>query len=259
MNLSIMPRILLEVEYVGTAYHGWQRQSRGVASVQATLEAALTQLVQHPVRLVAAGRTDAGVHARCQVVHFDTPVMRQLYTYIVGANHFLPHDIRVHAAKRVADDFNARFSALARRYQYQILNQPVASSLLHDRVLWHPLPLDVDLMHQAAQYLVGTYDFSSFRGQECQAKSPIKTVHFCNVTRQEKLIVIDIKAGGFLHHMVRNIVGVLLKIGAKKKVPEWMQDVLLAKRRDAAAMTIPPQGLYFMEVDYHYSNADQKT
>ncbi len=245
-----MPRILLEVEYVGTAYHGWQRQQSGIASVQATLEAALSALVQHPIVLVAAGRTDKGVHARCQVVHFDTSVARPLHAYITGANHYLPSDIRVHAAKCVPDDFHARFSAQARHYHYHILNQPVASSILHDRVLWHRLTLDVDLMHKAAQYMVGTHDFSSFRSRECQAKSPVKTVHFCKVTRQESLIVIDIKANGFLHHMVRNIVGVLLKVGEKKQAPEWAQEVLSAQRRDAAAMTIPPQGLYFMGVDY---------
>ncbi len=245
-----MPRILLEVEYLGVAYHGWQRQPEGIPSVQATLEAALMQLLQHPVEVVAAGRTDKGVHARCMKAHFDTPTKRRLYSYIAGANRFLPPDIRVHAAEHVADDFHARFSALARHYHYQILNQPVASCLLQDRVLWHRHALDVDLMHEAAQFLVGTHDFSSFRSQECQAKSPIKTLHFCRVTRQDNLIIVDVKASGFLHHMVRNIVGVLLKIGEKKYPPEWMQSVLEAKNRVAAAMTIPPQGLYFVGVDY---------
>jgi tRNA pseudouridine38-40 synthase len=245
-----MPRILLEVEYVGTAYHGWQRQGPGVASIQAELEAALARLVQHPVEVVAAGRTDKGVHARCQRVHFDTSAERDLYAYIAGTNHYLPADIRVHDACVVSPDFHARFSARARHYHYHILNQLVASSILHDRVLWHRAPLDVALMHQAAQYLVGTHDFSSFRSQECQAKSPIKTLHFCNVVRQDALIVVDVKANGFLHHMVRNIVGVLLKIGEQKQPPEWMQFVLEARRRDAAATTIPPQGLYFVGVDY---------
>ena len=250
MTLYIMPRILLEVEYVGTAYHGWQRQTSEIASIQATLEAALAQLLQHPVTVVAAGRTDKGVHACCQVVHFDTTAERPLYAFIAGTNHYLPPDIRVHSAKIVSEDFHARFSAQARRYHYHILNQPVASSILHDRVLWHRPLLDVALMHEAAQYLLGTHDFSSFRSHECQAKSPIKTMHFCDVRRQDHLIVVDVKANGFLHHMVRNIVGVLLEVGEKKQPAEWMQAVLLAKRREAAAMTIPPQGLYFTGVDY---------
>ncbi len=245
-----MPRILLEVEYVGTAYHGWQRQTPEIPSIQATLESALAKIVQHPVEVVAAGRTDKGVHARCQMVHFDTSAERALYAYITGANHYLPPDIRVHSAQVVPEDFHARFSAQARRYHYHILNQPVASSILHQRVLWHRLPLELELMQQAAQYLVGTHDFSSFRSQECQAKSPIKTLHFCNILREGPLIIVDVKANGFLHHMVRNIVGVLLEIGGKKQPPEWMREVLLAQRREAAAMTIPPQGLYFVGVDY---------
>ncbi len=245
-----MPRILLEVEYVGTAYHGWQRQTPDIVSVQGTLEAALARLVQHPVEVVAAGRTDRGVHARCQMVHFDTTARRPVHAFITGTNHFLPPDIRVHAARVVPDTFHARFSAQARQYHYHILNQPVASSILHDRVLWHRLPLDLEKMQEGAQYLVGTHDFSSFRSQECQAKSPIKTLHFCEIRRQDHLMIVDVKANGFLHHMVRNIVGVLLEIGQKKKEPQWMESVLAAKSRRAAAMTIPPQGLYFVGVDY---------
>ncbi len=245
-----MPRIVLEVEYLGTHYYGWQRQISSLPSIQGTLEAALEKIVQHPVTTVAAGRTDRGVHARRQTVHFDANVVRQMDAYISGVNHFLPGDIRVHQAKEVADTFHARFSAQARSYQYLILNDRVGSAISENRVLWHPIPLDAGTMAEGAKYLVGAHDFSSFRGRDCQAKSPHKTVHFCTVKRESNLIVLDIKADGFLHHMVRNIVGVLIQIGEGRHAPEWVVEVFAAKDRTAAAMTIPPEGLYFMEAEY---------
>lgn len=245
-----MPRMCLEVEYVGTPYHGWQRQKPGLLTVQGVLEHALSQLCAHSVQVVAAGRTDRGVHACRQIVHFDTPTARPLKAYIFGTNYFLPSEIRVHAAKWVSPAFHARFSALSREYTYHILNARVASAILHNRVLLHPPILDAQLMHEAAQLFLGEHDFSSFRSQGCQAKSPCKVVSMSEVRREGDMIYFSIRANGFLYNMVRNIVGVLLVIGEQKKPVSWVTEVLEARARTAAAVTIPPQGLYFMKALY---------
>lgn len=244
-----MPRIALVIEYSGSAFHGWQRQ-QDLPSVQATLEDAIQQIVNHPVMLVAAGRTDAGVHALNMVAHFDTEKEYPKEAFTFGVNHFLPTTIRVHEAYYLDENFHARFCATYRRYHFLILNTPTSSPLLVDRVLWHPIPLNTAAMQLGANFLLGEHDFSSFRGKDCQAKSPVKIVHFCQITHQGHLIKVDIQANGFLHHMVRNIIGVLLKIGEGRRAPTWMQEVLAAKDRTAAGMNVPASGLYFYEVGY---------
>lgn len=244
-----MPRIAIVVEYCGTEFHGWQRQP-DLPSVQATLEAAISQIVQHQVEVVAAGRTDRGVHAKAMVAHFDTTTNHPERAFVFGINSFLPQSIKIHAAHYVPATFHARFNATFRRYQYVILNTATPSPLLHERAFWHPIPLAVDKMQQAADLIVGEHDFSSFRGKDCQAKSPVKNIHFCKVTQKEAKIIIDIQANGFLHHMVRNITGVLLKIGEGRKPTHWINEVLTAKTRTAAAMNVPACGLYFCEVGY---------
>ncbi len=242
-----MARIALKIEYLGTHYHGWQRQE-ALCSIQESIENALLEFLGEPVTLVAAGRTDKGVHATGQVAHFDTTIIRSMQSYVFGLNHFLPADIRIVAAHEVSPDFHARFDAKYRQYQMRIFNRRVASSVLADRVLWHPIPLNESLMQQGANYLVGEHDFTSFRGKDCQAKSPIKTVNFCEISRQDDLIVMDIQASGFLHNMVRNITGVLIKIGEGRQAPEWAKAVLLAKQRQAAGKTVSAEGLYLVEV-----------
>lgn len=244
-----MPRIALTIEYCGTDFHGWQRQPN-LPSIQETLEIAISQIVQHPVEVVAAGRTDKGVHAKAMIAHFDTTASHPERAFIFGLNRFLPPSIKVHQANYVADDFHARFSASYRRYEYLILNTPTPSPLLHERTFWHPIPLDPEKMQKAADLIIGEHDFTSMRGKDCQAKSPIKKVHFCKISRAGDLIIIDIQADGFLHHMVRNITGVLLKIGEGRQPVHWITEVLAAKTRTAAGMNVPPWGLYFCEVGY---------
>ena len=244
-----MPRIALVIEYSGNHFHGWQRQL-DLPSVQATLEDAIQQIVKHRVVTVAAGRTDAGVHALNMVVHFDTEKNYPKEAFTFGVNHFLPPSIRIHQAYYLDESFHARFSATYRRYHYLILNTATSSPLLADRVFWHPIPLNAEAMQAGANFIVGEQDFSSVRGKDCQAKNPIRTVHFCKVARQGDVIRIDIQANGFLHHMVRNIVGVLLKIGEGRRAPYWVQEVLAAKDRTVAGMNVPPDGLYFDEVGY---------
>ena len=244
-----MARIVLKIEYLGTRYHGWQRQD-DVVSVQQTIEQALAAFLGERVTITAAGRTDQGVHAEGQMAHFDTTVQREMHEYVFGLNHFLPKDIRILEAHPVADDFHARFDAIFRRYEMRIFNRRVASAVLEGRVLWHPAPLEVDLMQAGANFLLGEHDFSSFRGRDCQAKSPIKNLQHCQVSRRGDMITMDIRAGGFLHSMVRNITGVLLKIGEGKRPPAWAGEVLQAKQREVADKTVAPMGLYLVGVGY---------
>lgn len=248
---DIMTRILLKIEYAGTAYHGWQRQA-GVSSIQQVLEEALFAFLHEPVSLIAAGRTDRGVHATGQMAHFDTTMTRSMQTYVSGLNHFLPIDIRILEAFQVRNDFHARYDAVFRRYQMRIFNRRVAPAVLQG-VLWHPLPLSIEKMQEGADYLTGRYDFSSFRGKDCQARSPIKTLDFCKLSRYADLVFIDIQGSGFLHHMVRNITGVLLKIGEGRAEPAWAAEVLAACSRSAAAKTVSPAGLYLVEISYFKS------
>lgn len=243
-------RIALGIEYKGARYRGWQRQESGVPSVQAALEKALSQVAAEPVSLMCAGRTDAGVHASGQVVHFDTRVERPLKAWIMGGNANLPPDISVTWAKVMPAEFHARFKAFARRYRYVIYNDPIRPAHLAEEVTWNHRPLDVARMREAAAHLVGTHDFTSFRAVQCQAKSPVKTVHHLEVIEHGRFIVIDVRANAFLHHMVRNFAGVLMTIGAGEREPGWVAEVLAAHDRRAGGVTAHPYGLYLVQVEY---------
>ncbi|MEW6353314.1 MAG: tRNA pseudouridine(38-40) synthase TruA [Pseudomonadota bacterium] len=242
-------RVALGVEYNGTSFCGWQTQD-GARTVQACVEQALTRVADHPVKVIAAGRTDAAVHAAGQVVHFDTTAVRSERSWVFGANTHLPHDVSVLWACPVSEDFHARFSARARHYRYVILNRAVRPALLNARVSWYYRPLDAARMSAAAAYLLGEHDFSSYRALACQAKSPVRTVHRLDVTRHGELVVIDIAANAFLHHMVRNIAGVLMSIGSGEHEPVWAREVLEARDRTLGGVTAPPQGLTLMAVEY---------
>jgi len=244
-------RIALGVEYKGSRYRGWQRQASGVATVQEELEKALSRVADSPVNLLCAGRTDAGVHACGQVVHFDTQAERTMKAWVMGANINLPHDISVTWAKVMPAHFHARFKAIARRYRYVIYNDQIRPAHLGEEITWNHRPLDVERMRQAAQYLVGEHDFSAFRAGQCQAKSPIKKMHHLRVTQHGKMIVLDLRANAFLHHMVRNIAGVLMTIGAGERPVEWMNEVLESRIRRSGGVTAHPFGLYLVQVEYH--------
>ncbi len=220
-------------------------------SIQEALETALSKVAGgHPVVLSCAGRTDAMVHACGQVVHFDTPVERSMHAWVMGANLNLPGDISVTWAQRMPMHFDARFSAMARRYRYVIYNDQIRPAHLAEEITWNHRPLDVERMREAAQVFRGTHDFSAFRARQCQAKSPIKTIHHLELFRQGRFIVLDIRANAFLHHMVRNLAGVLMTIGAGERPVEWAAEVLESRLRRTGGVTAHPYGLYLVEVDY---------
>jgi tRNA pseudouridine38-40 synthase len=245
-------KIALGVEYLGTDFHGWQIQKSGLRTVQGVVEPALSKIANHPVRVFCSGRTDAGVHAQEQVIHFETETTRTDGAWLFGGNANLPSDVNFKWAKQVGDDFHARFNAHARSYEYKIHNHPVRSSLKAGYYLWEPRSLNIDEMKKAAAFLVGEHDFSCFRGSMCQAKSPIKTIEYLQIDPIDDDLIIKVKANAFLHHMVRNIVGTLLKIGRGEEKPEWMLLVLDSKDRKEAGPTAEPQGLYFVKA--HYQN-----
>jgi tRNA pseudouridine38-40 synthase len=243
-------KIALGVEYLGTDFHGWQIQKSGLRTVQGVVEPALSKIANHPVRVFCSGRTDAGVHAQEQVIHFETETTRTDGAWLFGGNANLPSDVNFKWAKEVGDDFHARFNAHARSYEYKIHNHPVRSSLKAGYYLWEPRSLNIDKMKKAAAFLVGEHDFSCFRGSMCQAKSPIKTIEYLQIDEIDDDLIIKVKANAFLHHMVRNIVGTLLKIGREEEKPEWMLLVLDSKDRKEAGPTAEPQGLYFIKAHY---------
>ena len=238
-------RIALGIEYDGRDFLGWQRLSHG-PSVQAAIEAALSKVAAHTVAVSCAGRTDAGVHARCQVAHFDSDAARTPRAWTLGANSLLPASIAVLWAQPVAADFHARHGARARRYRYRILTRAVRPALEAGRVTWERRPLDAVAMHAAAQALVGRHDFSAFRAISCQAPSAVREVHAVTVARLGAYVDIDITANAFLHHMVRNIVGSLLPVGRGEQPPGWLAELLAGGNRDVAGPTAPPAGLTFL-------------
>lgn len=243
-------RIALGVEYDGTPYAGWQSQREGVETVQLYVEKALSRVANHFVRVHCAGRTDTGVHGTGQVVHFDTTSVRDMRSWVFGANANLPKSIAITWAKEVADDFHARFSAVRRRYRYIIYCRSVRPTFMAYRVTWSFRDLDVERMAEAAAFLVGEHDFSSYRALGCQAKSPVRTLYELKVTRQGDFIFLDLEANGFLHHMVRNISGVLMAIGAGEQPVQWAQEVLNHRDRTLGGVTAPSHGLYLVGVTY---------
>jgi tRNA pseudouridine38-40 synthase len=238
-------RWALGVSYHGQAYDGWQSQPSG-RTVQDQLEGALARFAAQPVSTVCAGRTDAGVHGLMQVVHFDTLLQREAYSWVRGTNAFLPPDIAVQWAQPVPDSFHSRASALARRYAFVLLESPVRPSVESGRAGWVFRPLDQAAMEQAAARLLGEHDFTSFRASGCQARSPVKTMRRIAITRRGAYWRFDFEANAFLHHMIRNIMGCLLLVGQGQHQPQWIDTVLAARDRDAAAPTFPPDGLYFL-------------
>ncbi len=242
-------RIALGVEYDGSSYFGWQSQP-DVANVQDTLQAALSAIAGEPVSILAAGRTDAGVHAIEQVVHFDTEARRPLSAWVRGANALLPDSVAVLWAHEVSDEFHARFSAQARSYRYLLVNRPVRSAIRRGKAGWFHAPLDADRMREAAQHLLGEHDFSAFRSSECQAKTPVKTVTRLDIRKDGDLIIFDLTADAFLHHMVRNIVGCLVYVGKGKHRAGWMKEILASQDRNEAAPTFAPDGLYLRRIHY---------
>src|SRR5699024_3046676 len=237
------------IEYDGTAYHGWQSQSH-VANVQDTLEHALSTVADAPIQVVASGRTDAGVHAEAQVVHFDTQVQRRQRAWLLGTNRYLPQDVAVLWIVPVTDAFHARRSALARTYRYHILDRSAPTALWRHCVHHSHYPLDGASMHAAAQALLGEQDFSAFRAAGCQARTPFRNVHAIEVVRYGDWLQVDIRANAFLHHMVRNIVGSLLQVGCGRRSEGWIATVLAGRDRRRAGMTAPARGLRLRQVHY---------
>lgn len=243
-------KILLGTEYNGTAYHGWQSQPDG-QTVQDTLENAIGQVANHTVTAFAAGRTDSGVHAKLMPVHFNTQTKRQVSAWVKAINYYLPSDIRVLWAKTVDESFHARHSCRRRYYQYIIYNRPMASALYNDTLGYCPHPLDTQLMQTAAtRHLVGTHDFSAFRAASCQASNPIRQIHHIDITAHHQHIYLSFCGNGFLHHMVRNMVGALIDVGRQRRSPDWLADLRDSKNRQLCSPTAKANGLYFCGCDY---------
>jgi tRNA pseudouridine38-40 synthase len=244
-----MPRIALGLEYDGSAFSGWQSQMHA-RGVQAAVEEALTKVANHPVEVIAAGRTDAGVHAAMQVVHFDSDSVRTERGWVQGANTYLPPQVSALWARPVPGAFHARYSAFARRYRYVILNRPSRPALAAERVCWIRDVLDAERMQSAARALIGEHDFTSFRAAECQARTPMRHLHEIAVERHGELLLVSVLANAFLHHMVRNIAGVLLAIGTGDRPESWAAEVLAARDRKQGGITAPAGGLYLAGVRY---------
>lgn len=248
-NQNDPDRIVLGIEYDGSDYHGWQRQSHA-ASVQAKLESVLSTVAAHGVELTCAGRTDAGVHATSQVVHFDCHNIRPEKAWLKGANSLLPTSIAIRSAQTTNNEFHARFSAINRSYTYIIDNSRARPGIMHQGITWYHRTLDIGRINEAGYYLLGENDFSSFRSSQCQSRSVNRCVNKVQCIRLGDYVVFSISANAFLHHMVRNIVGVMLEIGDGRKPPEWARDVLAANDRTVAGITAPARGLYLTGVTY---------
>lgn len=242
-------RIALGLEYDGAGFCGWQSQPGG-CGVQDSLERSLQAMAGHELRVTAAGRTDTGVHALSQVVHFDTTTNRPLNAWVRGINARLPTSLRVLWAQQVDESFSARFDAYQRSYQYLLVNQPVAPAVMTGKVGWFHLPLDVAAMAEAAKFLIGEHDFSAFRAAECQAKSPIKLLHRAEVRTQGAYVVFDFCANAFLHHQVRNMVGALIYVGKGNHPPQYIHELLQSRDRTKSPPTFAPDGLYLTGVAY---------
>ncbi len=242
-------RIALGIEYDGRPFCGWQFQDHS-PSVQEAIEKALSKVADHFVRVVCAGRTDTGVHATEQVIHFDTEVVREAHQWVKGVNANLPDSVTVLWAQEISDEFHARFKAFRRAYRYVIFSRNTRPSYLNGLVTWDYRTLDEHLMQEAANHLIGEHDFSSYRALGCQAKSPVRTLYKFDITRQGNFIMLDIEANAFLHHMVRNMAGVLMTIGAGEQEPVWAKEILKLNDRTLGGKTAPPYGLYLVRVDY---------
>jgi tRNA pseudouridine38-40 synthase len=248
-----MTRYALGLEYDGSQFHGWQRQNF-LPSVQEALEIALSKVADSPIVTVCAGRTDTGVHATQQVVHFESEAPRSERAWVMGANTQLDHAVRVLWAREVPESFNARRSATSRRYRYVVYNHPLRPSLIRKYVSWCYRPLDVERMIKAANHWIGEHDFSSFRAAGCQSRTAIRVMHSIRIVRIGDQVILEFVANAFLHHMVRNMVGVLLEVGMGHETPDWGLQVLQVRDRKQAGITAPATGLYLVEVQYpkHY-------
>ena len=245
-----MVRLALGIEYDGTAFMGWQRQSHAGRTVQGCIEAAIAKVANHSVEITCAGRTDAGVHAAGQVAHFDTHAQRSLRGWLLGLNSNLPADIAVNWVREAPAGFHARYHALARQYRYTIINRLTRPAVGRAQAAWVHRSLDATRMQAAARHLLGEHDFSAFRAVECQARSPVRTVHRIDVRREMECVLIDVVANGFLHHMVRNIAGVLIAVGEGRQDDDWSRRVLAGRDRTLGGVTAAPQGLCLMAVWY---------
>lgn len=254
LSAEVLPagtRIACRIEYNGASFNGWQSQPHPeVTTVQQELERGLSSVAGQPVRVHCAGRTDTGVHGHSQIVHFDSPVARPPKSWVLGANATMDRAVRVHWAVPVSDAFHARFSATARRYRYVIANALVRPAMLPGQVTWQRRPLDAQLMHREAQCLLGEQDFSAFRAASCQSTTPMRDMHQIAVSRRGQLVVIDLQANAFLHHMVRNIAGSLMAVGCARQAPGWIAELMAGRDRTRAADTAPPDGLYLVDVAY---------
>ena len=243
-------RVAMGIEYDGSQFHDWQSQSKDVRTIQDEVETALSKVANHPITVICAGRTDACVHGKGQVVHFDTESKRTERNWLLGINANLPLDVNVIWVSFVDNEFHARFSAISRKYQYLIFNRKMRSALLQNRATWIHQKLQIDLMQEAAEKIEGEHDFSSFRAAGCQAKSPIRIIHSIKIKRKAEFVILQFHANAFLQHMVRNITGVLVEIGKKEKRVNWAKQVLEYHNRSRGGVTAPPQGLYFQHVEY---------
>lgn len=242
-------KLALGVEYNGHGFHGWQIQDN-LITVQGCIEEALQKIADAPIQIFCAGRTDAGVHATGQVIHFETDVKRDLRAWILGTNRHLPDAIAIRWVREVDEHFHARFSAESRRYRYIIYNHSSRPALFAHRATWYHYPLDINRMQQAANYLLGEHDFTSFRSSACQSHSPVRTVLDVQVKRQDDFVIFEIEANAFLHHMVRNLSGALMRIGSHFQEPDWIPTLIEAKDRRLAAEKADPDGLYLCNVMY---------